>query len=727
VPDHDPLLGKDIGGVTIVKLIAEGGMGRVYEGLQARPRRPVAVKVMRPGFVSREACRRFDNESEVLGRLRHQYIAQIFSAGICNVVGAQVPYFIMEYIPDALPLTKFAAARKLSTEQRLELFRKVCEAVAHGHENNVIHRDLKPSNILVEPSGVPKVIDFGVARCVDATPEAMTALTDMGQLIGTVQYMSPEQFSADPAAVDVRADVYALGVILYELLTGKSPYEIKHKQIFEAAKVVREQKPVSPAKLNRNVQPDLVKITGTCLQKDRRRRYASAAELANAVGSFLSGQAVNIPRQGWFDVSHWRDVPGWWGARQIALAAIAVVTLVIAGMFSVEWWQDTRSFTNSIGTKFARIPAGSFTMGSPVNESFRVDNEEVKQIKLSSAFWLGCHEVTQREWIEIMGTQPWLEKRGMPRGSDVAAVCVSWNDAVEFCRLLTERERKAGDIDHRVEYRLPTEAEWEYACKAGSGTRYSFGNDQSRLGESAWFDTNSKAVGEPFPHRVAQKTPNSWGLYDMHGNVWEWVLDSYGDQPAEGVDPVRATATEKRLRRGGSWFAPSAELRSARRYSGVGDTADNRFSNVGDIGFRIVLGKVIPTPPSISNPQAPSLLSSFRGSKSTNLVFEIEGHDRCPIWGSNPYTDDSCLRTAAVHAGVLKPGEKGRVRVTLLPGQSSYVGASRNGITSGRWGGWEGSYRIEAEGERPLLQEPQSDVRAVTAENRWVGRSPDKQ
>ena len=93
VPDHDPLLGKDIGGVTIVKLIAEGGMGRVYEGLQARPRRPVAVKVMRPGFVSREACRRFDNESEVLGRLRHQYIAQIFSAGICNVVGAQVPYF----------------------------------------------------------------------------------------------------------------------------------------------------------------------------------------------------------------------------------------------------------------------------------------------------------------------------------------------------------------------------------------------------------------------------------------------------------------------------------------------------------------------------------------------------------------------------------------------------------------------------------------------------------
>ena len=335
VPDHDPLLGKDIGGVTIVKLIAEGGMGRVYEGLQARPRRPVAVKVMRPGFISREACRRFDNESEVLGRLRHQYIAQIFSAGICNVVGAQVPYFVMEYIPDALPLTKFATTHKLSTEQRLELFRKVCEAVAHGHENNVIHRDLKPSNILVEPSGVPKVIDFGVARCVDATPEAMTALTDMGQLIGTVQYMSPEQFSADPAAVDVRADVYALGVILYELLTGKPPYEIKHKQIFEAAKVVREQKPVSPAKLNQSVRPDLVRITGTCLQKDRSRRYASAAELATALGSYLGGAPVPRPRRSIRDVFTEVFAP-WWDSRS-AFRWLAL-GLPLLGIAAIGWW-----------------------------------------------------------------------------------------------------------------------------------------------------------------------------------------------------------------------------------------------------------------------------------------------------------------------------------------------------------------------------------------------------
>jgi hypothetical protein len=327
VPDHDPLIGTVVGGVTIVRPIAEGGMGRVYEGLQEKPRRPVAVKVMRPGFVSREACRRFDNESEVLGRLRHPYIAQIYSAGICTIVGAPVPYFVMELIPDALPITKYATAKNLSTNERIELFRKVCEAVAHGHEKKVIHRDLKPRNILVEPNGVPKIIDFGIARCVDTSPEAMTALTDMGQLIGTVQYMSPEQFSADPTNVDVRADVYALGVILYELLANRPPYEIRQKEIFEAARVVRECKPASPAKFNSNLSADVVKITGTCLQKDRRRRYANAVELQGALADYLGGKPVPDRNPSWLGsvITHARD---WAGTIPVRLT----VGLALAGL-----------------------------------------------------------------------------------------------------------------------------------------------------------------------------------------------------------------------------------------------------------------------------------------------------------------------------------------------------------------------------------------------------------
>ena len=335
-PGHDPLLGRDLGGVKIVRLIAEGGMGRVYEGLQETPRRKVAVKVMRPGFVSRQASQRFGMELEILGRLRHPFIAQIFSAGMCYVVGSQVPYFVMEYIPDALPITRHVKERMLGIEARLALFQKVCEAVAHGHEQGIVHRDLKPSNILVETTGIPKIIDFGIARTVSDAPEKMTALTEMGQLIGTLQYMSPEQIAADHASIDQRTDVYALGVILYELLTGTRPYEISSQQIFEAAKIIREQKPVSPLKLNSKLNPEIVRVTGTCLQKDRQRRYANAAELASAVGHCLAGtphpSLKNAARQ-----EAWRGA-AWHGFPVRAVAWLAVLGLALAtGGYALRW------------------------------------------------------------------------------------------------------------------------------------------------------------------------------------------------------------------------------------------------------------------------------------------------------------------------------------------------------------------------------------------------------
>lgn len=270
-------------------------MGRVYEGVQEKPRRPVAIKVMRPGCLSSDAARRFENEWEVLGSLRHPNIAQIFFASTCSVLGTRVPYFVMEFIPDALPITKYVASKKLSTAQRLKLFGRVCEAVAHGHRQGIIHRDLKPSNILVEPSGTLKIIDFGVARNVNADPEHVTQLTGMGQLIGTLQYMSPEQFTADPSAIDQRTDVYALGVILYELLTGQPPYELRQKHILDAAQVVREFTPVSPAKLNRNVTAGMESVAGKCLQKDRTQRYSTAAEVAKAIAACMEELAAPRP------------------------------------------------------------------------------------------------------------------------------------------------------------------------------------------------------------------------------------------------------------------------------------------------------------------------------------------------------------------------------------------------------------------------------------------------
>lgn len=267
-------------------------MGRVYEGIQEKPRRLVAVKVMRPGSVSPTNRRRFEIEADVLGRLQHPCIAQIFFAGIRTIAGSEVPYFVMEHVADALPITEFAKKHNLDTKERLHLFRKLCEAMAHAHASGVIHRDLKPRNVLVGPAGVPKVIDFGVARDLLDSAEQVTALTKTGQLVGTFQYMSPEQLFADPSQVDVRVDVYALGLMLYELLVGAPPYDLRGKHVVEAIRLLEQYKFVPPSLLNRGVRPQVDALIETCLQKDRTRRYANAAELTQALTSCLNDEVL---------------------------------------------------------------------------------------------------------------------------------------------------------------------------------------------------------------------------------------------------------------------------------------------------------------------------------------------------------------------------------------------------------------------------------------------------
>jgi WD40 repeat protein/serine/threonine-protein kinase RIO1 len=288
----DPLIGQSIGGVKLVRVISEGGMGRVYEGRQENPRRTVAVKLVKPGVATEKLLRRFEFEAQVLARLSHPGVAQIFAAGTHGEGQAAQPYFVMEYISGAKPLTQYAEDLKLSTHDRLTLFRKVCDAVAYGHQKGVIHRDLKPGNILVNASGEPKVIDFGIAKTTDSDMALTTLQTDVGRLIGTYQYMSPEQFDADPHAIDVRSDVYALGVILYELLTGQPPYDLKRCLVPEIGSIIRQQDPTPIATVNKTLRRDIGVIAGKCLEKDKIRRYGSASELASDVGRYLSGEPI---------------------------------------------------------------------------------------------------------------------------------------------------------------------------------------------------------------------------------------------------------------------------------------------------------------------------------------------------------------------------------------------------------------------------------------------------
>ena len=318
-------VGTRLGDVTIVSLIAEGGMGRVYEGLQGHPCRTVAVKVIRPGLLSPAAVKRFEHEAHILGRLTHPGIARIYSAGVHDHRGCPLPYFVMEHVDAGRPITAYAADRSLSIRDRVQVFRDACAAVAHGHQRGVIHRDLKPGNILVDVTGQPKVIDFGVARSTDGDVALTTLHTDAGAFVGTLQYMCPEQFDGSADELDVRADVYALGVVLYELLTGRLPYDLRRRAVYEAARVVKESDPASLSTIDRHLRGDLDTIVGTCLEKDRTRRYSSAAELEADLSRHLRGEPIMARAPGLGD-SLMRL------ARRHRVAAIAAASIAAALM-----------------------------------------------------------------------------------------------------------------------------------------------------------------------------------------------------------------------------------------------------------------------------------------------------------------------------------------------------------------------------------------------------------
>ena len=228
---------------------------------------------------------------------------------------------------------------------------------------------------------------------------------------------------------------------------------------------------------------------------------------------------------------------------------------------------------DSMGMLLVPIPAGEFQMGSPESASDRFDNETRHLVKITKPFYLGVYEVTQQQYKTVMGVRPWQDRTSVKEGPDFPAAYVSYDDAVMFCRKLSHQSD--------AEYRLPTEAEWEYACRAGTTTAYSFGDDASKLGQYAWYKRNAWDIGEKYAHRVGRKQPNGWGLYDMHGNVFEWCQGWHTPLDSEKAvnDPTDSVQEKHRLR-GGTFFYPGSFVRSAVRY--------HPLFRLGCSGFRVV-------------------------------------------------------------------------------------------------------------------------------------------
>lgn len=293
-----PAIPEAVGPYRIVRLLGTGGMGAVYEAEQSRPKRSVALKVLRPGVATASLLKRFELEAEVLARLQHPAIAQIYEAGVHEIPGPagtndSLPYFAMELVKGE-PLTGYAEKRGLGTRERLALLIRICEGVQHAHQKGVIHRDLKPGNILVTPDGQPKILDFGIARLADSASGQVTATlrTDIGQLVGTLPYMSPEQAAGDPAEMDTRSDVYTLGVIAFELLTGRLPLDVTRKLVPEAVRIIREEEPTRLSLMDKTLRGDVETIVSKALDKDRGRRYQSPEALAHDLERYLRDEPI---------------------------------------------------------------------------------------------------------------------------------------------------------------------------------------------------------------------------------------------------------------------------------------------------------------------------------------------------------------------------------------------------------------------------------------------------
>jgi len=589
-----------------LRLIGQGGLAKVYKAYDPKLDRPVAIKILRKGVASSASTKqRFKQEISVQSNLTIDGCAKIFD---CGEEDGKI-FCVMEFI-DGKSLSALIKEDALTLSKKLEVVRQIIEIIKNLHSQGLEHRDIKPANIIVNAENQVKLLDFGLAKAIEEEKNIYT--TAYGEFFGTPAYMSPEQTDHGLKSIPkFRSDIYALGVTIYELFTGHLPYELANLELNEITHVIKNDPPIPPKTYNGEIPDKLESIMLKILDKNPSER-PTADELINLVKKIhLKAVGKNSRNKLLIIIS--------------SLAAIVVVVFAILffctqknikasiqyssnnkditlskphstlktpsktgdileshaikeniqplfGLKRIENKSGVSVYQNSIGMKFVSVKPGSFEMGLGI--SYLTNHK----VTISKPYLMGLYEVTQTEYKKIMGLNP-----SEDIGPNKPVTNVSWDDAIEFCQKLTLIERKNGNIKDNESYRLPTEAEWEFAALGGiSNLKFKY-SGSNNLETVAWFEDN----GESRVHTVGKKSPNSLGLHDMTGNVWEWCQDWYGPYPSKKiVDPTGPQSGTFHIYRGGSSFSSSESSLIANRSN------DSQGDRVSYVGFRIVCSSI---------------------------------------------------------------------------------------------------------------------------------------
>ncbi len=442
--------GSRIGPYKLVQVIGEGGMGTVFMAEQETPvRRKVALKIIKPGMDSAQVIARFEAERQALALMDHPSIAKVFDAGATELGR---PFFVMELV-SGVPITEYCDTIQLTLKDRLQLFIPVCHAVQHAHQKGIIHRDIKPSNVLVaiqDGRPMPKVIDFGVAKAIDQRLTERSLLTQFGAIVGTLEYMSPEQAEMSALGVDTRSDIYALGVLLYELLTGSTPLErarLEQSAYAEILKRIREEEPprpstrlselrariasiaaqrkIEPSKLARLVRGDLDWIVMKTLEKDRTRRYDTASSLARDIERYLAEEAVEAcPPSTTYRMRKFAR------RHRAALATVSALAAMLMLGVCASAWQAMRARQAERAARAERdravLAEGRAVLSRRETEAKRRELEEARQ-SLERSLYVSNIQLAQSAWNagNLAGMRDLLQRQ-QPEGGEADRRSFEW-------------------------------------------------------------------------------------------------------------------------------------------------------------------------------------------------------------------------------------------------------------------------------------------------------------